>query len=75
MNNTSNYTFNKVKVSIPKGQRIIIPFYAMHQDPDIYPDPHVFDPERFNKEAVQSRHPMAYIPFGEGKRICIGTVK
>ncbi|XP_011862711.1 PREDICTED: probable cytochrome P450 6a13 isoform X1 [Vollenhovia emeryi] len=69
----SNYTFNGTTVSIPKGQRIWIPIYGMQRDPDIYPKPDVFDPERFNEEAVQSRHPMVYEPFGDGPRNCIAS--
>ncbi|XP_077276290.1 cytochrome P450 6B1-like [Temnothorax americanus] len=69
----SSYTFNGTKVSIPKDQIIWIPLHAMHRDPNIYPEPDVFDPERFNEEAVRSRHPMVYLPFGEGPRNCIGS--
>ncbi|XP_011862715.1 PREDICTED: cytochrome P450 6B2-like [Vollenhovia emeryi] len=69
----SNYTFNGTKVSIPKGQRVWIPIYAIQRDPDFYPKPDIFDPERFNEEAVQSRHPMVYQPFGDGPRNCIGS--
>ncbi|XP_012533822.1 cytochrome P450 6A1 isoform X2 [Monomorium pharaonis] len=70
----SNYTFdNSTKVSIPKGQKIWIPAFAIHRDPNFYPQPDVFDPERFNEEAVQSRHPMTYLPFGDGPRNCIGA--
>ncbi|XP_077269211.1 putative cytochrome P450 6a14 isoform X1 [Temnothorax americanus] len=69
----SSYTFNDTKVSIPKGQIIWIPIYAMHRDSNIYPEPDVFDPERFNEEAVRSRHPMVYLPFGDGQRNCIGS--
>ncbi|XP_071567381.1 cytochrome P450 6A1-like [Temnothorax nylanderi] len=70
---TSSYTFDGTKVSIPKGQKVWIPTYAIHRDPNIYPKPDVFDPERFNEEAVRSRHPMAYLPFGDGPRNCIGA--
>jgi len=70
---TSSYTFDDTKVNIPKNQRIFIPCYAIHRDPDIYPNPDAFDPERFSEEAVQSRHPMFYLPFGDGPRNCIGA--
>jgi cytochrome P450 family 6 len=71
----SSYTFEGTNVSIPKNQRVWIPAYAIHRDPNIYPKPDVFDPERFTDEAVQSRHPMSYLPFGDGPRNCIGKVK
>ncbi|XP_024883867.1 cytochrome P450 6A1-like [Temnothorax curvispinosus] len=69
----SSYTFDGTKVSIPKDQKVWIPVYAIHRDPDIYPKPDVFDPERFNEETVRNRHPMAYLPFGDGPRNCIGA--
>jgi len=50
----SSYTFDGTKVSIPKDQKIWIPAYAIHRDSSIYPEPDVFDPERFNDEAVQT---------------------
>nr|AAA69818.1 cytochrome P450 [Musca domestica] len=50
---------------------IIIPIYAIHHDPEYYPQPEVFRPERFSAEERQRRHPMAYLPFGAGPRICI----
>lgn len=71
---TSSYTFNGTQINIPKDLVIFIPNYAIHRDSDIYPKPDVFDPERFNEEAVQNRHPVAYIPFGNGPRSCIGMV-
>lgn len=67
----SSYTFRDTKITIPKGQTIIIPVYAIHHDPTIYPNPEVYDPERFTKETIQSRDPMHFIPFGYGSRYCI----
>lgn len=69
----SSYTFNNTKVSIPENIFVWIPLYAIHHDPDIYPNPDAFIPERFNDDAVASRHPMHYMPFGDGPRNCIGT--
>ena len=46
--------------------------YSIHRDPEFYPDPDKFDPERFSAEAKQSRDPYTYLPFGHGPRNCIG---
>ncbi|KAG5322929.1 C6A22 protein, partial [Pseudoatta argentina] len=69
----TSYTFDGTKVNVPEGQKVWIPVYAIHRDPSIYPKPDVFDPERFSDDAVQSRHPMSYLPFGDGPRNCIGS--
>lgn len=57
---------------IEKGTRMTIPVDAIHYDPEIYPDPEKFDPERYNPEEIKTRHPMTWLPFGEGPRNCIG---
>ncbi|XP_025262192.1 probable cytochrome P450 6a13 isoform X2 [Camponotus floridanus] len=70
---TSSYTFDDTTLDITKNQKVWIPIFAIHRDPDIYPKPDIFDPERFNDEAIQTRHPMHYLPFGDGPRNCIGA--
>ena len=57
---------------IPKDTLVCIPAYAIHHEENYYPDPEVFDPERFSSEEKNKRHPMAYQPFGHGPRNCIG---
>ncbi|KAG5669762.1 hypothetical protein PVAND_000056 [Polypedilum vanderplanki] len=57
---------------IPKGTFTGIPTFAIHYDPEYYPEPEKFDPERFNDENKAKRHPMAFLPFGAGRRNCIG---
>ncbi|XP_029175223.1 cytochrome P450 6j1-like [Nylanderia fulva] len=69
----SSYTFEGTNVSIPKNQKIWIPIFAIHRDPNIYPKPDIFDPERFANEVVETRHEMHFLPFGDGPRNCIGA--
>ncbi|CAF1093630.1 unnamed protein product [Adineta steineri] len=57
---------------ILKGFIISVPVYPIHHDPIVWPDPEKFIPERFSSTEKAKRHPMAYLPFGDGPRNCIG---
>ncbi|XP_075145793.1 cytochrome P450 6g1-like [Haematobia irritans] len=59
--------------TLPNGMEVIMPTYGIHYDPKYWPNPHVFDPERFSSENKQSRHPMLFLAFGQGPRNCIGS--
>ncbi|OSC40839.1 cytochrome P450 [Mycobacterium decipiens] len=56
---------------IRRGTTVIIPIHHIHNDPRWWPDPERFDPSRFLRSA-RDRPRSAYLPFGGGRRICIG---
>jgi len=56
------------------GTDVIIPIGGIHRDPRHWTDPLEFRPARFLDEAAAAaRHRLAYMPFGVGPRICIGS--
>lgn len=55
---------------IPKGTIVGIPIVAMLRDPDAFPDPHTFRPERWHGKDRQT--PLETIAFGSGPHFCLG---
>ncbi|XP_055933941.1 cytochrome P450 3A41-like isoform X1 [Argiope bruennichi] len=60
-------------VIIPKGATVLAPVWDIHHDPELWPNPWEFDPERFSPENKTNLNSAAYMPFGIGKRNCIGA--
>jgi len=58
--------------TITKGTTLAINVFGMHRRPDVFPDPLVFDPDRFLPEREAALPRYAYLPFGAGPRTCIG---
>lgn len=68
----NDYAIDGSSLYIPRDSSVLIPVYGIHHDPEIYPNPDRYDPDRFEADAVRTRHPFAFIPFGAGPRNCIG---
>ena len=63
----------KATLTLPAGTGVFISVLGIHHDPEYYPEPHKFDPERFTDENKQKRQNFTYLPFGNGPRICSGN--
>ena len=59
-----DYTF-------PRGWTLMPCIYLIHQDPEVFPDPDVYRPERFLEDPKPSSR--VWIPFGAGSRHCVGS--
>ncbi|QPF86751.1 cytochrome P450 [Bradyrhizobium genosp. L] len=61
------------KYKLKKNTFITVLVMALHRDPSVWgPNPDVFDPENFSREAEAKRPLNAWKPFGNGQRACIG---
>ena len=58
---------------VPAGADVMISPYTLHRHAGFWPDPERFDPERFDQAGAVSEHRYAYIPFGAGPRVCVGS--
>jgi cytochrome P450 len=59
---------------IPEGAEVIVSPHAVHFDPNSFPDPDRFDPDRWSPESAGDVPKGAFIPFGAGTRQCVGNV-
>ncbi len=54
----------------PPGVALVANAYLLHRDPAVYPEPNVFQPERFLQKSPGT---YTWIPFGGGRRRCLGA--
>jgi len=60
-------------IKIPENTNITVVIKSLHMDPNIYPEPDVFNPYRFENEDIKkSKDGCYYLPFGNGPRNCVG---
>ncbi|XP_004238199.2 cytochrome P450 CYP82D47 [Solanum lycopersicum] len=60
---------------IPKGTRLLVNLWKIQHDPNIWPNPHEFKPERFlstHKDVDVKGNHFELMPFGSGRRMCPG---
>jgi cytochrome P450 len=57
---------------VEAGSLVAVGIYGLHHDPSLWPDPMVFDPDRFSPENTKSRNRWQFLPFLGGGRPCIG---
>lgn len=60
--------------TIPARTPVVYSSWISHRLPEVFPNPDVFDPERFTPEAMKSLPLGAYVPFGWGPRLCVGKM-
>ncbi|CAG2102536.1 unnamed protein product [Medioppia subpectinata] len=64
-----DYKLGNTGITIPKGTSVEIYPHAIHRDPEFWPEPDTFKPDRWFEP---KHHPMAFQAFGAGPRVCIG---
>lgn len=59
---------------IPAGTTIFLNIYGVHRDPNFWPNPEIFNPDRFLPKEIRNHHiySYSYIPFSAGSRSCLG---
>ena len=56
--------------TVPRGDSIIVSIAQIHDNPEVFPDPGRFDPQRYIGSKPSA---FAWIPFGGGTRRCVGA--
>jgi len=59
---------------IPAGTSVVPLLYAVHMDPELWDNPEAFRPSRFLSADGKVSQPRFFMPFGVGRRKCLGEV-
>ena len=52
---------------------VICQIFSLHRHPELWENPEIFNPDRFETETAKARPSTHYLPFGAGPRMCIGN--
>lgn len=66
---SKDYRIPGTETILPIGLGIFVPVYSIQHDPDIFPNPEEFRPERFSHDSAKN---INFLAFGQGPRNCIG---
>ena len=58
---------------VPAGADVLVCPYILHRHPAFWLNAEKFDPDRFAPSGQPARHRYAYLPFGAGPRVCVGS--
>ncbi|MER5728872.1 cytochrome P450 [Streptomyces sp. NPDC002138] len=58
--------------TVPADADVIVSPYSLQRNPRVFPDPDVFDPDRWLPERVTVAQRQAFTAFGGGRRKCLG---
>lgn len=64
---------NIAGVEVSAGDTVSVSAYLIHRNPELWPNPEGFDPSRFLPDQASGRPKYAFLPFGGGRRICVGA--
>jgi cytochrome P450 len=58
---------------VPQGASVVVSPWLLQRHPGIWQDPDAFNPDRYAEDASRDALREAYLPFGMGPRVCLGT--
>lgn len=64
----NDYLIPGTDIVLKKSVDVMIPLRSIHNDLEYYPDPQLFDPDRFNSDGKTKRNTMTWLPIGSGPR-------
>ncbi len=67
------HPFNLGGYAFPIGTLLVLSSYTLHRNPEYFADPERFDPDHFAPGKEEALPRMAYMPFGDGPRVCLGN--